>query len=155
MKARNPLGIATSVAMFLALSACTTPPSVSPLLRLAQRAMHAEADRILADTERDAERFERVRASLSAAFDADLRQRGELDAAWVRDAAEVYAAARAALARQEAALAHARDQRARNLATAAAATGRALRILERRDALVTGATGVDLWEMVDRMRVGE
>lgn len=126
-------------------AACTAPPSVSPLLRMAEEAMRAESQRLAADVERDVQRIDQTRAALAAAFDADLRQRDALDARWVTDAAEVYAAAREALARHEMALRRERDQRAANLHVAANATRRAVQLIERQDALITRTLGTDTW----------
>ena len=132
----------------LALPACTTPPSVTPLLRLTHEALHAEAQRLAADTARDRAHLDAVRRSLAAGYDADLAQRDAITADWARDAAEAYAAAREALVRHELALRHERELRADNLAAAAEATERAIALLEQQDALITGATRMNAWRLL-------
>ena len=126
---------------------CTSPPSVTPLLRVAEKAMLDEASRIDEDAHRDAAQIDQTRQTLASAFDADLAQVKTLDAQWVKDAAEGYAVAREALARHEAALRSERSLRADNLRTAAQAQDRAIQLLERQDSLVTQITGLDLWRL--------
>ena len=133
--------------MAMAMSACTAPPSVAPLLRVAEKAMTDEAARIEGDTSRDAAQAEQVRASLSAGFDADLAANKKPTAEWIKDAAEGYAAARESLARHEAAMRVERDARADNLRAAAEAQRRAISLIEQQDALITGTIGLDVWRM--------
>lgn len=134
-----------------ALGGCASPPSVTPLLRLAEEAVRKEALRVEADAGRDADRLEGTRRSLRDAYDADLAERGELDAAWVREATDVYVAAREALVRHELALRDERRVRAENLRLAADATERAAELLERQDDLITTATrGAQVWRVLRR-----
>lgn len=136
-------------------SGCTSPPSVTPLLHVAEQAMRDEAQRLAEDAERDTQQVEQVRASLTAGFEADLHEREVMDVAWVADAAEVYAAAREALARHEMRLHQQREQRATNLHLAADATARARRLLDRQDALILDTVGTDLWRWLQAPTSGE
>lgn len=126
--------LAVLFAGLLALGGCTTP-SVLPLLRLGQEAMEAEARHLADERQRDAALLTERQRALSAAFDADLRQRPDLDAEWVRQAAAGYVAAREALLRHDEAVARERAQRAANLQVAAEAQARAIALLELQDGL--------------------
>ena len=130
---------------------CASPPSVAPLLRVSQQAMLAEVEHLNVDATRDAEQMKQSRASLDAAFDADLQQReqaGGLDAQWVRDAMEVYVPTREALVRHEASLTAERRTRQDNLRTAAEAQQRALELLEQQDKLITDTTHFNVWQLL-------
>jgi hypothetical protein len=137
-----------TVAALAAVGGCTSPPSVAPLLRVAEAAMVAEAERLAADVARDRAHVEQTRRSLSDAFDLDLEARGELSVAWVRDGVAVYVAAREALVRHEAALEAERRVRAENLDAAAYATRRAIELIERQDRLIVDATRMDVWRLL-------
>lgn len=132
-------------AVVLAVGGCATPPSVAPLLHVAQRAVREEATWQEADLVRDLEQVEADRRMLATAFEKDLQARETLDTAWVRDAVVVYTAAREELMRHEAALREARLRRADNLRTADEAVGRALWLLERQDALLEQSVGGNVW----------
>lgn len=144
--------LAVAVAVVL-MGGCASPPSVTPLLRVSEAALLAEAARLNEDATRDAQWIEQARDALEQAYDADLAQTAELSPAWVREATQVYVAAREALVRHELALRQERAQRAQNLRAAAEATRRATAILQQQDALVTGLAGGDAWELV--VRAGE
>lgn len=143
--ANMPLSV---VAVVLTLMVgCTAPPSVTPLLRVAARAMREEAARVEEDAKRDQAQIEQSRQTLATAFEDDLDQRTSFDRPWIKDAAEAYAAAREELARHAAALRDERAQRTENLRAAAQAQERAIALLERQDELITRTTGLDIWRM--------
>lgn len=98
------------------------------------------------DLTHDRQALAERREALRAAFEADLAERKELDAGWVRDAAEGYAAAVEGLARHEAELERMRQLRAENLGAAAEAQERAMTLLAGQDAMVRGVTGWDAWK---------
>jgi len=129
------------------VGACTAPPSVAPLLRVAERAMVEEAAHVEGDATRDAAQLRQMRAALTAGFDADLAANESPSAGWVKGAAEGYAAAREELARHEAALRVERETRADNLRAAAEAQQRAISLIERQDELITRTIGLDAWRM--------
>lgn len=135
-------GLALSI-----FAGCTSPPSVAPLLRISEQAMRAEVENLIADSARDRAGLDAARASIADGFDADLREQTAPTTEWIRQAAEVYAAAREELMRQELTLAQQRQTRADNLRAAAQAQHRAIELLERQDQLLTGITGVDLWRL--------
>ena len=126
---------------------CTSPPSVSMLLRVTEKAMLDEAARLDDDATRNAAQATQSRQSLASAFDADLAQVQTLNAQWVKDAAEGYAAAREALVRNELQTQTEWSQRASNLRTAAQAQDRALQLLEQQDTLVLQVTGLNFWRL--------
>lgn len=143
-----------TVVVFFALflfvaNGCTSPPSVAPLLRVAERAMRDEAARLDDDdAKRDTAQMDQSRQALAAAFDADLgEQAAKLDAQWVRDAVAGYVAAREALLRHEAKLHDERASRSDNLRAAAEAQDKAIQLLENQDALITQTTGLDIWRL--------
>ncbi len=135
------------VALTLSLTGCGTPPAVTPLLRVAERAMADELAHVEADRRRDAARLEASRDALRRAFDADLETVEALTADWVRDAVGVYVIAREELAAHGAALRAERDRRAENLAVARGALDRAGALLERQDALLGEARGGGAWDL--------
>jgi len=126
---------------------CTSPPSVTPLLRIVDGVMREEAQRLSEESARDKQSVDQARRMLEAGFEADLRERGVLEAPWVRDAVAVYAAAREELALHEMRVAMERQQRATNLLAAASAQRRAIELIEGQDALLLRATGLDIWRL--------
>ncbi|MCE9590156.1 MAG: hypothetical protein K8S99_06495 [Planctomycetes bacterium] len=138
---------AVTAAVMAGMSACTSPPSVSPLLRVVDDAVRREAELVRDDMERDGLRVAQARRSLEEAFMADLRDRPVLDQPWVLDAVRGYTAACEELVRHEMNLRGGRERRAENLLAAAEAQRRAIELIERQDALITGATGLDLWRL--------
>ena len=122
--------------LLLALSGCASPPSVVPLLRVAQSAMESEKSLLAADLARQRAWLDAQRASLDAAFDADLRQRQELDPAWVREGTRVYAAAREQLARHRFRLEQETHLRSDNLDDASLALDHAAGLIEQQDQLL-------------------
>ncbi len=149
MRCRRRGELGAAVVMAAVLGGCGSPPAVTPLLRVAERAVREEARRVEADGERDRLRLADARRSLDVAYDADLSTRDRLTPDWVRDATAVYVGAREALVRHEYALAAERDARRANLLLAADAARRATELLEQQDALITRAAGgIDLWRLL-------
>ena len=136
-----------AAALFLLLAGCTSPPSVAPLLRSAELALTEEARLLADDAARDAQQLAQTQATLAEAYAADLRECPQLTAPWVREATDVYVAAREELIRHDAALTQQRQTRADNLRLAAQAQQRAIELLEKQDQLITGVTGTDLWRL--------
>ena len=129
------------------LVGCASPPSVAPLLRVVDAELRREAQRLELDARRDAEAVDQARRSLADAYDGDLARREALTAEWVRDATDVYVAAREALVRHEMNLRAEREQRARNLHAAGEAQRRAIQLIEQHDGLIVGTLGFDLWQL--------
>lgn len=98
------------------------------------------------DLARDRQALAERREALRTAFEADLAGRSELDAGWVRDAAEGYAAAVEGLVRHEAELERMRRQRVENLRAACEAQERAMTLLTGQDAVIRGMMGWDAWD---------
>lgn len=117
------------------LGACASPPSLLPLLRVANRAIAQESQLLNADGDRAAAWLDDQRATLAAAFEADLREQANLDPQWVLTATQAYTAAREALARHEAALDRERSTRRDNLRAASEAIRRAIDLTELQDQL--------------------
>ena len=134
------------------LCGCESPPSVSPLLRASSMAVADEILHLQTDIARDREQLAQTRASLDAAFDADLEQaesNNTLNGEWIREAMVVYVPAREALVRHEATLATERQQRIDNLTTAVEAQQRALQLLERQDELIRDTTHFSVWRLIN------
>lgn len=138
------LSLLATVVVTLIAGGCASPPSVTPLLRVTERALMRESARLNDDADRDAQYARQTLRSLNDAFDRDLEQENELTADWVRDATSVYVAAREALLRHELALARERQIRSDNLQTAASATRRAIGLIEQQDKLLNGVVGEDI-----------
>lgn len=138
------LSLLATMVVALITGGCASPPSVTPLLRVTERALMRESARLDDDADRDAQYARQTLRSLEDAFDRDLEQADELTIDWVRDATSVYVAAREALLRHEHALARERQARSDNLQTAASATRRAIGLIEQQDKLLTGVVGEDI-----------
>lgn len=128
--------------MFIAVFAvtllgCATPPSVGPLLDVADRALRDESAMLEHDIAQQRDHLAETRQHLAAAFDRDLAETNELDRQWVREAVMVYIEAREALVRHEATLAEHYRLRADNLAVGRQAIERAKGVLIIRDQLLT------------------
>ena len=136
-----------SCLLVLLAGGCGSPPSVAPLLRAAGTAVEQEAQRLGEDAQRDQQQIEATRRMLRDAFDADLKQTPNPDAAWVRSAANAYAQALEELVRQEMRVLQERRQRAANLRDALLAQQRAIRLIERQDQLLQQMLGFDLWQI--------
>ena len=120
----------------LLLPACT-PPSVHGLLDLSGQVIASETQHIEDDIARDRLHFNQLRQSLDAAFDTDVAQTSELTPQYVREARQVYAAAREAVTRNELQTIQSRRTRQRNLQAAMHLQQRAAALIHRRDDLVT------------------
>lgn len=129
---------------------CGAPPSVVPLLEVTQRAVRAEAEHLVADAERESHWLEQTRDALRRAYERDLDEQSDLNAAWVLDATRAYVTAREELVRHEMRRAQQRAQRRDNLLAAAEATQRAVAVLERQDALMTQVIGGRTWGLLNR-----
>ena len=132
------------VAGVLLCTGCASPPSVTPLLRISERALMREAAQQAIDAERDAEHLRQTRRSLEQAYNQDLAQAQALTTEWVREATQAYVSAREVLLRHENELSRERRARVENLQAAASATRRAISLIEQQDKLLTGAMGEDL-----------
>jgi len=138
---------AALVAATLILTGCQSAPSVIPLLEIVGRSLETEAQSVNEDRQRDQQYYEQMRDALRAAFEADLHEAEPLDPEWVTDAAEVYAAAREALAQHESSLDQQRLQRMDNLQAALEAQQRTIRLIEQTDAWVARLVGMDMWNL--------
>lgn len=147
MNCKPAIALLVSICLLI-LSACKAPPSVVPLLEVSRHAMLTEADRLHADAAEDADEIQQTRNSLADAFDADLREQPTIDPAWLREAMEVYIAAREALLAHELSVRRQKQQRADNLEAAAEATDRAIALLQRRDQLLDDTVIMQLWRLL-------
>ena len=136
------------MATALALGGCATPPSVAPLLRVTERALLQESDRLRDDAERDAEYVRQTLGVLEDGYSRDLDQVESLTPDWVREATSVYVTAREIIIQHQNTLARERNHRAENLKTAALAERRAIVLIEQQDRLLTGAVGEDLRRLI-------
>lgn len=132
----------------LSCSGCTSPSSAAPLLRVTERALSEESQRLSQDAERDRDYVRQSLDMLEDAYVRDLERAEDLNAKWVREATLVYVAAREALIRHEQALARERDDRAENLRTAGAAVRRALSLIEQQDHILRGVVGDELHNLL-------
>ena len=135
----------------LGASGCTSPPSVTPLLQVAERAILEESQRVSLDVERDKAYTRQTLSSLEDAYNRDLSEAEALTPAWVREATHVYVVAREAVLEHETVLADERDARVENLRSAASATRRAITLLQRQDQLLRGVMGDDLGRLLDQL----
>ena len=123
------------VLLLVALPGCT-PPSVHSLLDLSQQVIERETQHLDEDIARDQLHYQQLRTSLDAAFDADVQQTDDLSPQYVREARQVYAAAREAITRSELQVIDARRARQQNLQAAMHLQQRAASLIEQRDDLV-------------------
>lgn len=147
-RSRGRRAVVCGLAALLAvgsLSACGAPRGVTPLLRVSREVMLREARQQTTDLQRERMHIDQNRAALRSAFAADLAARAQLDARWVSDAAEVYAAAQAALATEIARREAERQTRADNLLAAADAQSRAINLIEQQNAILKDALAIDAW----------
>lgn len=131
----------------LILIGCGSPPSVVPLLRLANMTMQVETEHLNEDAQRQAEHFEQARQTLQRAFEADLETTEDLTTTWIREATDVYVAAREALVRHEIDIQQQHQQRGDNLQAASQALQRAVELLEQQDQLLRQTIGLDVWRL--------
>ncbi len=132
------------------LGGCTTPPSVTPLLRITENALLQEAENIREDARHGTEQMRRSLDVLEEGFNRDLEQIEVLTPRWVREATAVYVLARETVVKHQNAMTQAHNNRAENLRAAAAATRRAIALIERRDRLLDGVVGEDLRRLISQ-----
>lgn len=132
----------------LTLFGCSTPPSVTPLLRVTERALLDEVQRLQADARRGDEAMRASLASLEDGYNRDLEQAEALTPTWIREATTVYVAAREAVIEHRAEVAHEHDTRADNLMAAAESVRRAADLIDRRDRLLDGVFVEDLQRLM-------
>lgn len=116
---------------------CASPPAVGPLLRVVERAIADESDRLDVDRQRGQAWVDQQREALTDGFEADLSAQASLSADWVRDHALVYALAREAMARHEIELRREYEQRQANLNDARRAQQAAVMLVEQQDGLLS------------------
>ncbi len=147
------LSFVVLVALALILSACASPPSVTPLLTVVNQALADEVAALVVDGQRDGARVNELRDNLADAFARDLQETPELSPRWVTEASEGYALAREALLRHELTLAEERQRRTENLRVARQAQDRALELLQQQDKLLTDTLRLDLWHLAGQGEV--
>lgn len=126
---------------------CGSPPSVVPLLRIANKTMQIEAAHLKEDAQRQSKQIEQARQALQRAFETDLETTEDLSAAWIREATDVYVAAREALVRHEIDIQLQQQQRGGNLQAASQALQQAVELLEQQDQLLRQTIGLDVWRL--------
>lgn len=136
---------ATVSLALMVLTGCASPPSVTPLMRVVEGALRAEALRVEGDIERLAEWHALQARTLRDGFEADLDARPTLDRQWVSEHVSVYTAAREALLRHQIEQATAAARRRANLETAAEAQRRAIGLIEQQDALLQRVPDLRRW----------
>jgi len=127
------------------LGGCASPPAVTPLLRVVDRAMADAHDQLETDRPRAAEGIDRQRQALTDAFEADLQGQATLEPDWVRDHAMVYALAREVLMRHSVTLQQEFDVRQANLRDARRAQSTAIELIEQHDALFQAVPDARRW----------
>ena len=129
----------------LSLTACTSPPSVTPLLRATDRALEAEARHLQTDLAQTQQSLNQSRLTLEQGFIKDLETQTILDKQWVLEASELYAVAREQLLIHQMEIERQYQHRRDNLELASQAQQRAITLLENQDRLITHTLGFDLW----------
>ncbi len=127
---------------------CATPPSVAPLLRVTERALLDESGRLKQDAERYTAYTRQTLRTLEDAYSQDLDQAEVLTPKWVREATSVYITARETIISHQHALAQEQRARADNLLAAAAATRRAIALIEQQDKLLHGTLDNNLQRLL-------
>lgn len=135
--------------MALFLSGCSTPPSVAPLIRVTERVLLEESQRLARDAERDRVYTDQLLRSLEEAYGRDLEEAPGLTPAWVREATTVYVAAREAIVEHRDHLAQQRNDRIDNLNAAASAARRAVALVEQQDRLLGAAADPGLQRLIN------
>ena len=139
------IGSVIGLVMVVGLTGCASPPSVSPLMQVVEQTLQQEQVMLQTDQQRATAWMDQQRATLAAAFDADMNEQQTLDKTWVHDQVAVYVAAREALLRHELELQRQHEQRRQNLADAMAAQQRAMQMIEQQDALLASVPDVRRW----------
>lgn len=136
----------------MAVCGCASPPGVEGLLRTAEQVLADERALVETDAERTRQATTQHRASLEAAWEADLEQRESLDVDWLKRGVRVYVDARETLVRHEAELAADYQARRRNLELAGEALERARLLLAQQDGLFERVPDVRRWLRNERER---
>ncbi len=142
-------GIALVLIAALFALGCTSPPSVTPLLRVTEQALLEESNKLSRYVERDHAYTRQSLGILEDAFHRDLMQTDTLTPQWIREATAVYVTARESVLKNEATLVREHETRAKNLSDAALATRRAIAMIEKQDGLLRGVMGDDLQRLLD------
>ncbi len=137
-----PLNAVAAVILF---TGCASPPSVVPLMRVAQRAMQAEAELLAGDTQRIEQWHAQTRRALRDGFEADLDDQAAIDRQWLAEHLAVYLAADEAVLRQQMKSEQQLLIRIENLHHAAAAQARAVELLQRQDELLERIPDARRW----------
>lgn len=130
---------------------CTSPPSVTPLLRVTEQALLEEADKLSHYIKRNHAHTRQSLGILKDAYHRDLMQTDTLTPQWIREATAVYVTARESILINEASLVREHEARADNLHDAALATRRAIAMIEKQDDLLRGVMGDDLQRLLDEL----
>ena len=141
----NATGWLAITAIMIGLGGCASPPAVGPLMRVVQKALRQEQAMVQTDQQRTTAAMDQRRATLKAAFDADMNEQTALDKQWVDEQVSVYVAAREALVRHELDMQQQYQQRQQNLGDALAAQQRAIELIERQDALFASLPDARRW----------
>ena len=129
----------------VALQACASPPSLLPLLRIADKAIAQETTLLDTDAARATAWLNQQRDDLTDAYKADLAERNTLDPDWVLSATATYSAARESLLRHELSLDRQHEIRRDNLAAASQALQRAIHLTELQDNLFADIPDLRRW----------
>jgi hypothetical protein len=127
------------------LTGCASPPSVIPLIQVANQAIAQERQLLDVDAKRMSQSLQEQRDSLASAFEADLRAQQTLSAAWVTEGVQVYVAAREQLLRQQLDLQRAADLRRDNMAAAQEVLARAVGLVQKQDQLFEVVPDLRRW----------
>jgi len=136
--------ILMSLLFVMMAAGCETPRSVTPLLKLTEKALLEEAQRLHDDAERDRMHSLQTLSRLEEAYRKDIEQAQTLTVEWVLEATRIYTTARETVLKHRASLEAERQARRENLQAAAEATRRALLLLHEQDDLLTGVVGKEL-----------
>ena len=136
------LGVLLAV---LLVSACASPPSVVPLLRVSASAVDAERARLATDLTRLAQSYDQRRQLLKSGFEADVNARPSMDAKWVTRGVTAYVAARELVLRDELAAAGNLQTRQANLGHVSEALRRAVVLIEQQDHLLMRVPDLRRW----------
>lgn len=148
IKQMNILWVVVTSLLF---SGCTSPPSVAPLLQVAEQAILNESGRIDEDIAIEQTHADQTLTILEEAYRRDLEQVDTLTPEWVQEATAVYVAAREAVLQNQADQINVHRIRADNLRSAALATRRARRLIEQQDRLLHGVVGDDLSDLLNEL----
>lgn len=143
-----PLAGQLTLAWLSLTAGCTSPPSVSPLLAIADRALEQEIALVQTDTQRQAQAHQQNRQMLASAYSADLQiKAASLNIDWVQQATDVYVAACEELTRRQLLYEKAQADRLDNLRLARQVQQRAIQVIQAQDQTITSLLGLDLWPL--------